>query len=200
MSAIRKVGDWRRARRTLATYPARMKIALERATAQEAQLLRKMIVQGITSQAPHGEEWEELSPMTLAARRLAGFRGSKTLIVRGDLRNSVTVLKRGAQTFVGVPRTARDRDGEKLVQVAELQEFGSDPIVIEITDAMRAYLGALFGEADGAGRGDGSGSGGVVVTQIPPRPFLQPAFKAWRRGLRPRFQARVSALMAGLGG
>jgi len=52
---------------------------------QEAHALRNDIVQGLTSQAPGGEPLKPPSPLTIAARQLEGFGGSKALIVRGDL-------------------------------------------------------------------------------------------------------------------
>jgi len=36
---------------------------------------------------------------------------------------------------------------------------------------------------------------GVVVVQIPARPFLQPAFKQFEKGVDKRFLGRVAALM-----
>jgi len=35
----------------------------------------------------------------------------------------------------------------------------------------------------------------VVVVQIPPRPFLRPAFKRFEKGAQKRFLGRVAALM-----
>ncbi len=51
---VSKTGDWARARKLLAAHPARLKTAIAKALRQEAQLLRREIVQGITRQAPGG--------------------------------------------------------------------------------------------------------------------------------------------------
>ena len=67
MSSVRKTGDWAVARRILAGGPMKLKAAVGTALRQEAQLLRKEIVQGITRQAPGGESFKPLSPLTLAA-------------------------------------------------------------------------------------------------------------------------------------
>jgi hypothetical protein len=159
---------------------------------QEAQRLRSDIVRGITAQAPGGKEFKPPSPLTLAARRLKRRGGSKALIVRGDLRNGITAVIRGAQAFIGVPRKARDKSGRPLVDVAQVQEFGAGPIVIPVTPAMRRYLRALYREAGLSGsRGRGRGRRGVVVISIPPRPFLRPAFDQFRRDVGKRVRDTV---------
>jgi hypothetical protein len=164
---------------------------------QEAELLRGEIVNGITAQAPGGEAFKPLSPLTLAARKLAGFGGTKALLVRGDLRNSIAAIVRGDEAFVGVPRKARSKDGRSLVDVAQVQEFGSNPIVIPITPRMRRFLFALLRQA---GKEPSGGSGkGVVVVTIPARPFLRPAFKKFSEGAQRRFLGRVAAQL-GWGG
>ena len=55
----------------------RMRQGIEQAVRQEAQLLRKEMVQGLTRQAPGGEAIAPPSELTLAARRLRGFGGTK---------------------------------------------------------------------------------------------------------------------------
>jgi hypothetical protein len=160
---------------------------------QEAQKLRNEIVKGITRQAPGGKAFEALSSLTLAARRLKNFKGTKALLVKADLRNAIAAIVRGEEAFIGVPRKARDKDGRPVVDVAELNEFGSKPIVIPITPKMRRFLGVLFKEAgDDAGSSGGSGKG-VVVTRIPPRPFLRPAFDRFVKGAETRFLERIAA-------
>ena len=193
MTGPAKVGDWRRARALLAAGPVRLKAAIGLALRQEAEALRGEIVQGLTQQAPGGSPLEPPKETTLAARRLKGFGGSKSLIVRADLRNGIATIVRGDAAFVGVPRTARGKDGQSLVNVAELQEFGSAPIVIPMTDAMRRFLFAMLREAGERARGGGGGKG-VVVVQVPARPFLRPAFERFKKGAQRRFLARVATL------
>ncbi len=193
MTAVRKTGDWALARRLLTGAPAKLKAAVGTALRQEAHLLRKEIVQGITRQAPGGEPLRPPSPLTLAARKMKGRGGTKALIVRGDLRNAVDAIVKGDEAFVGVPRKARGKDGKPVVDVARVQEFGAGPIVIPMTPAMRRFLFALLRKAGQEPRG-GSGRG-VVVVQIPPRPFLRPAFKRFEKGAQKRFLGRVAALM-----
>lgn len=195
--SVHKTGDWALARKMLSAAPAKLKAAVGVALRQEAQLLRKEIVQGITNQSPGGENFKPLSPLTIAARKLAGFGGTKALIVKGDLRNAISAIVEGDEAFVGVPRKAQDKDGGSLVDVAKVHEFGAGPFVIPMTPAMRRYLFVLLKKA-GMERGEGSGKR-VVVVSIPARPFLRPAFKEFAKGINQRFLNRIAGLLK-LGG
>lgn len=195
--AVMRTGDWARARQLLAAGPQRLRSAIGVAIRQEAQGLRNEIVQGLTSQAPGGEPIKPPAPLTLAARQLEGFGGTKALLVRGDLRNSITVIVEGDEAFIGVPRSARSSGGESLVDLAQLHEYGGPPVVIPITPKMRRFLFALLRQAGKEPTG-GSGRGAVVV-QVPARPFLRPAFEKFREGASRRFLERV-AQQLGFGG
>ena len=195
--AVMRTGDWARARQLLAAGPQRLRSAIGVAIRQEAQGLRNEIVQGLTSQAPGGEPIKPPAPLTLAARQLEGFGGTKALLVSGDLRNSITVIVEGDEAFIGVPRSARSSGGESLVDLAQLHEYGGPPVVIPITPKMRRFLFALLRQA---GKEPTGGSGrGVVVVQVPARPFLRPAFEKFREGASRRFLERV-AQQLGFGG
>jgi len=195
--AVMRTGDWARARQLLAAGPQRLRSAIGVAIRQEAQGLRNEIVQGLTSQAPGGEPIKPPAPLTLAARQLEGFGGTKALLVRGDLRNSITVIIEGDEAFIGVPRSARSSGGESLVDLAQLHEYGGPPVIIPITPKMRRFLFALLRQA---GKEPTGGSGrGVVVVQVPARPFLRPAFEKFREGASRRFLERV-AQQLGFGG
>ncbi len=189
---VQKNGDWGLARQLLTAAPLKLRAAVEIAMRQEAEALRKEIVQGITRQAPGGKSFKTLSQLTLAARRLAGFKGTKALMVRGDLRNAITTIIQGAEAFVGVPRKAKDKEGKPAIDIAELNEFGSKPIVIPITAKMRRFLFKLFAEAGVQRRGALGGAKGVVVMRIPPRPFLRPAFEKHAKGMQERFLKRIA--------
>lgn len=194
---VQKTGDWALARRILSGAPAKMKVAVNLALRQEAELLRKEIIQGITKQAPGGESFKPLSPLTLAARKMAGFGGTKALMVRGDLRNAISAIVKGDEAFVGIPRKAKDKQGKPVIDVAKVHEFGAGPFVVPMTTAMRRYLFALYAKA-GKSRTKGSGKG-VVVIRIPARPFLRPAFKAFSKDVQKRFLRRVAGVL-GMGG
>jgi len=188
--AVMRTGDWARARQLLAAGPQRLRSAIGVAIRQEAQGLRNEIVQGLTSQAPGGEPIKPPAPLTLAARQLEGFGGTKALLVRGDLRNSITVVVEGDEAFIGVPRSARSSGGESLVDLAQLHEYGGPPVVIPITPKMRRFLFVLLKRA-GVTPSGGSGRG-VVVTQVPARPFLRPAFEKFRVGAGRRLLERIA--------
>ena len=185
-----RTGDWARARRLLTAAPQRLQAAIGTAVRQEAHALRNEIVQGLTRQAPGGEPLKPPSPLTIAARELEGFGGTKALIVRGDLRNSITVFVQGDEAFIGVSRSARSKDGASMVDLAKLHEFGGPPVIIPITQKMRRFLFALLRKA---GKEPTGGSGrGVIVVQVPARPFLRPAFDKFREGASRRFLERVA--------
>jgi len=189
--AVLRTGDWALARRILAGGGARLKGAISTALKQEAQGLRKEIVEGITKQAPGGQAFTPLAATTIAARQIKGFGGSKALIRRGDLRNSITVVGDEDQVFVGVLRKARGKGGSSLANVAEVHEFGAGPFVVPMTPKMRRFLFALLKKA-GVEPSSSGGGKGVVVIQIPPRPFLRPAFEAFKKGVQKRFLGRIA--------
>ena len=193
--SVGRSGDWALARRLLASGPARLKGAIATAVRQEAQLLRKQIVEGITSQAPGGQAFAPLAATTIAARKLRGFGGTKALLRRGDLRNSITVIAEGDEAFVGVSRKARGKGGSPLANIAEMNEFGAGPFIVPMTPRMRRFLFAMLRKA-GITPGSGHGSAGAdaVVVRIPPRPFLRPAFEAFKNGAQQRFLRRVAQL------
>ncbi len=188
-----RTGDWALARRLLAGGGARLKGAVATALRQEGQALRKEVVDGITSQAPGGHPIKPLAATTLAARQLKGFGGSKALIQRGDLRNSITVVADADEVFVGILRKSRGKGGSSVANVAEIHEFGAGPFVVPMTPKMRRFLFAMLRKA-GVEPSGGGGKGAVVI-QIPPRPFLRPAFEAFKKGVQKRFLGRIARAM-----
>ena len=202
--AIGLTGEWAKASAILGTAPARLRLAMNRAVLQEAQFMRAEIVKGFRTQAPGGKKFEPLAETTLAMRRFTGFSGTKALLVRGDLRNSIKVVSRNstlaAEAFVGVLRTAKSKDGKSLVNIAEVHEFGAGPYAIEVTPAMRRFLGMVFsqelGEREG---GTGAGGTGIIIIKIPARPFIQPVIDKFFTGPKAaaRFQKRVAVNMGG---
>jgi hypothetical protein len=109
MLKVVKIGDWTRVGQLLSGAPQRVQAAIDKAMRKEGHFLRTKIVEGIREQAPGGRAFAPLAPTTLAIRRFRGFGGTKALIAGGDLRNSITVTREGDQVFVGVHRTAPDR-------------------------------------------------------------------------------------------
>jgi hypothetical protein len=196
---VKKIGPWAKVGRLLATAPQRMQAAFDKALWQEGQFLRTKIVEGIREQAPGGRAFTPLAPTTLAIRQFRGFRGTKALIVQADLRNSITVVRDGDRVLVGVLRTARNRAGKSLVDIAALQEYGSRPIVVHLTPKARAFLHAAFRHAGLDGPSSGQSGTGIAVIQIPARPFLAPVFDKYAQPeqLSRRFLERIAAQLSG---
>ncbi len=192
----RKTGDWAKARKVFANLGAKAKAAADAAILQEAHFIRGQMVQGITDQAPGGKAFKPLSPLTLAARRLRRFRGTKALMVRGDLRNSITVMRQNGKTFIGVHKTASSKDGKKMIDIASVHEFGAGPIIMKVTPKMRRYLAVLY-KAAGIPRTGGTGKG-VVVIRIPARPFIRPVFERDGKpeAVKKRLEQRMAKMLA----
>ena len=119
-------GRWTFASAALLTASRRIKSASDRALMQEAQHLRKQLVQGIRKQAPGGRPFAKLKSQTLKSRKQTGFSGTKALIRTGDFVNSIQVSKVGQEgVFVGILRSSMSRGGEMLVNIAKIHEFGA---------------------------------------------------------------------------
>ena len=187
--SVTRVGDWNKAAKFLAEGPRKAEAGLDRALRREAEVFRKEVIQGITKGAPGGKKFQKLSKFTLAMRKSRGFRGRKPLIEGGDLRRSIKVVKGpGVSYFVGVLRQARGKNGQPLVNVAAVQEFGAT-ITIRLTTKMRRFLAMTFRQA-GLPKPTSSAKSTLVV-KIPARPFLQPVADKLRSGSA----ARVGATM-----
>jgi len=199
MIEVKKIGPWARAGQLLAAAPRRMQAAFDKALLQEGHFLRTKIVEGIREQAPGGRAFAPLAPTTLAIRQFRGFRGTKALLVQGDLRNSITVVKDGDRVLVGVLRTARSRSGKSLVDVAALQEHGSRPIVVRLTPRARAFLHAAFRRAGLDEPSSGQPGIGIAIIRIPARPFLAPVFDKYAQPdqISRRFLERVASQLSG---
>lgn len=203
--SVRKVGQWDRARElTGARAALRLRRAERIAMKQEAQFARKKIIQGIRKQAPGGQRFKKVSKTTLATRRARGFRGRKALIVRADLRNSITVKTSGDGEFIGVLRTARSRDGDRLVNIAEVMEEGRT-LVQRATPKVLALLHRSFREGGLRGRNvkrsvTVGASSQVLIIKIPARPFLNPVFEElYGKGGKAQFRVllRVARILKG---
>lgn len=196
-------GAWKQAEQMLASAPTRVRLAAQTALRREAERLRAGIVDGLTSQSPGGEDLDPPSALTLAKRKVRNTAGHLSLVVHGDLRNGIQVKGKGLSVFVGVLRRTRARDGESLVDIASMNEFGSDPIVIPVTPGMRRFWALLFAEAGDEGRAqdatddgaDADASKEAIVVQIPARPFLRPAYEAFAARAPTRFASEVAMLL-----
>ena len=192
MIRLSKTSAWGAAIRAFGKQLQCLGTDINRAMYQEAHLLRNLIVKGLTDQAPGGQTIKPLSGLTLASRRLQGFRGTKALVKRADLRNSIAVVPKGDICFVGVLRRV-DREGKDAVDLAHVHEFGTDPVLVRITPAMRRYLSVLLREA-GIQRAPGlSASKGYILIKVPARPFLRPAHMQFKKNWQARYRQRIAS-------
>jgi len=200
--SVKLFGDWGKAQTICGTMAQRFALAHKRALMQEAHFLRAEIVKGIREQAPGGQAFPPIKPTTLAVRKLRGFGGRKSLIVHGDLRNSILVKEQDGQVFVGILRSAKSRDGKDLINIAEELEFGAGPIVVPITPKSSRYYHMALRRAgiDGPGEG-GGGEGGVhvAIVRIRPHPFMRPVFEKHGNpeDVRKRFYLRMLEIFQG---
>jgi len=195
-------GAWGPTLKTLANARSDLANAKRVALRQEAEFFRKKIVEGLREQSPGGRAFKPLSETTIAMRRALGFKGTKALIKRGDLRNSITVQEAGDMVFVGVARQAKNSAGEAVIDIAKLNENGSKPIVIKVTPRMLRLLAMAFRKHGGTNRmGPHRTSTGIIIVRIPARPFLAPVFDKYGQAEEAsrRFAGRMQKLMKGKG-
>jgi len=170
---VMKVGDWNKARAAVGSMAARMRNATNKASRQEAQLYRKMVLRAFSSRGKsNGKAWAKLKPQTIRKKG-----SSKPLVASGQLRASITVVEKGDTIFVGVSSKKRRSDGGSLVDIAAVHEFGK-----------------VIAQRRGTS---------VVLTQIPKRSFLQATSDAHFKpdDVRKRYAQRVALLMGpGWGG
>jgi len=195
-------GDWAPVLSTLKNAPRDFREAKHRALLKEGEFFRGKVVEGMRDQAPGGVAYKPLSPTTIAVRKLLGFKGTKALIERGDMLRSVTVFDLSEEVFVGILRTAKSQDGKSLADIAQLNENGSNPIVIKMTPKMAALLHAAFRANGQTNRmGPPRQSTGIIVVQIPARPTFGPVFAVYGEpnAANKRFAERFVKEMKGKG-
>ncbi len=195
-----KSGAWRSSAMDLRNRIKAWPVATHEALLQEAHLIHQIIVDGITAQAPGNERaLKPLALLTLAGRRLAGFGGTKALLRRADLRNSISVTHSGKTAFVGVLRQGKRRGkgpkGRALVDLAVLHEMGTPPFVIKVTPRMRRFLAVLAKASSGLSGARSNSAKPYVIVRIPARPFMRPAARKFRRGSGERYARRLRAIL-----
>ena len=202
VAVVKKFGAWAEAEAILTTLGSKLTQAYEKAAAQEAQYLRKRIIEGLRTGAPGGKTFQPLAKSTLAARQFGTRRGgrgkTKPLIVRGDLRNAIQVSRPEPETFfVGVLRKAKGRDGKRISNVAETHEFGRK-FAVPVTDRSRRFLMAIFRQANILDPKD-EGVKQIAIVDIPARPFMQPVFDKYAKpdDVASRVQKRIAVLLGG---
>lgn len=187
---MKLVGDWKKALSITQGMSDRYRKAMRQAVLKEAHFLRGEMVKGIRSGAPGGKPFKELSALTMALRREAGFGGTKPLIRTGNLFRSLSVVEiggtlTGGRVFVGVHRSAKGKDGQSLVKLAEIHEFGRE-WKQRLTPKARRFLWAMlhkYGERYTKGQLNprGGAGDGFVRMKIQARPFVRPVVEKYAK-------------------
>jgi hypothetical protein len=142
-----------------------------------------------------------LAPTTLAVRQVVGFKGTKPLLNRGDLRNGIVVKREGGAIFVGVLRNAKGKNGKAIAKIAEINEFGSRPIVIRLTLKAHRFLMMAFRKAGiDRQRSEGPKGAMIVIVQIPARPVFTPVFEKYlsdQGAVAERVMGRIARRLSG---
>ena len=147
-----------------------------------------MVKKGIKDQAPGGKRFRPLSAWTLALRKFRRFRGTKALIVSGDMRNAMTHVysKSRQEGFAGILYKTKSKDGQQMTNIAEIHEFGTKPFAVKRTPKMRKFLAMVASKSGLISYSPNYRGKGVYIIKIPARPFLGPTFEAWKKGLGDR--------------
>ena len=115
---IKLTGEWKKADKLFRQLPGIMQSNLALATAKSAKRCEKYMVKGIAQTRP---EWDPLKPETIRRKG-----SSKPLVDHGDLMGNITSKKiMPATHFVGVLRTAKNKKGDKLVDIGAVHEYGT---------------------------------------------------------------------------
>ncbi len=192
-ASLEKYGDWAKAKEALG---ADLKKAIRTALSQEAEFMADKVRENL-KKGP----FTPLSPLTLAMRKLQGFKGTKPLQRTGDLLNSIKAVEGpdGDEFFIGVPRSVKAKDGESYVRIAAVHEYGKT-IVIKVTPKMKAFFFAMLKKLGKGlkGKGGGGFARGFLIIHIPARPFITPAFEEFGPTLPDRFLKRLARETKGL--
>jgi len=156
---VQLFGDWAKAEKILIGFDKRYKQAVKRALSKCGIYLVGQLKRGVRKQKPGGKQYEPLHPFTIARKK-----SSKALIDDGDFINSITYRVDDRSLFVGVLKNAKDKDGNPIVNIAAVHEFG---VAIDVTDKMRGYLHSIGLHLKPT----------TKVIRIPARPTFRPVWE-----------------------
>lgn len=192
-------GDWSGAPGKIEAFAKKVMERLKKATLQNAVGLKGAIQEGIASGAPGGQQLAPLHPFTLSQRtgggrptrdsggrfltkaeRESAVPSGKPLFDHGDLYGSITykLSPDGLSATVGVNRTAKNKEGLPIINIAKVL---NDGCVIAVTEKMRGYLHS---------RGLHLKPSTTHIV-IPPRPFMKPSYLAYRQTIIDRYKAAL---------
>ena len=158
---VKRFGDWDKAKALLANNPgARLTLAIRQATIKNALLLVREIKRGIVKQAPGSVPFVQLAESTIERKG-----SSKALIDTGFLLSAITQKIMADQAFVGLLRGAVNKDGEQMVNIGAIMEYG-----------------ATIKHPSG------------VTIILPARPFLHPVMEAYREQVIENYRAAIRSV------
>lgn len=126
MAKVRKTGNWNKARALSKNLKSEIEIANKIALQRIGLETEKWLVKYIKSQP---STWPPLSPEYLKQKTSGNPRYSELMLIRsGTYINSITstVIDPASKVFVGVKRGAQSEDGEDLIEIGAVMEFGSE--------------------------------------------------------------------------
>jgi hypothetical protein len=178
MPSVRAFGDWTRLGGILAkgAMASQWQGASDKAVLREALRLSRIMKQAFNKGGPDGAPWPPPSELTLAIRAATGFAGKKSMMVTGDLRNSITVKQEDEGVFVGFHNEVTYKDKGSTAALMAIHEFGT-VIGVRITDEMRAWWRAMAAKSQGRVK-NLSRDKSIMLIKIPPRPLIGPIMES----------------------
>jgi hypothetical protein len=175
----------------------RINIHIDAFMRRETLLMVQMVGTGWIAQGI-GTPWKPISPWTVAGRKMTNIGGEKALIASGEMHKSLVTQydPKSKKGFCGILYQTKRKDGKGMVNIAKIHEFGAGPIVIKMTPKMIMYLRYLSKFLPPGMRKDyrkarkgGKRSSGVIIINIPARPFFGPARMPFAAGITTRVRA-----------
>lgn len=116
-------GPWKDVEQDLNGLGMRINARVQLATAQNAEVVRKVLVKHIQNQ---DLPWKKLNTAYLERKKKKRL-STAILIATSEFMQSITtqISSDKLSAFVGVLRSGKRKDGEPAVLVAEIHEFGS---------------------------------------------------------------------------
>jgi len=160
--AVKRIGDWQKVKATLnSSLGPKLATALRQATVRNTLLLVREIQRGIVSQSPGGKPFAKLAESTIKRKG-----SSKALIDSGFMVNAITQKIMADKAFVGLLRGTSNKDGEDMVNIGAVMEYG-----------------ATIKQPNGT----------VII--IPARPFLHPVMEAYRDQVQDNYRQAIAKVI-----
>lgn len=119
--AMKRVGQWDKVGRICKDLRQTIKTEAGRDLADSVTWGEKTAVKFVRDQSL---SWQPLNPAYREQKMKEG-KSSKTLIASSQYLQSISSNASYPHAWVGVKRTARSKDGESLVDIARVHEFGA---------------------------------------------------------------------------